>query len=128
MSKVEYLSKSKEERVSLFLKFYSEMKNGENSIFSFCVSMLVRKVWHWVLFWLTRNFWTILLSVAASSPVKTAKKVNVLYLSKETTNKDQKLKMQMLMSTKDENAKLLRTFGTNQVSLEIPMENLQFLK
>ena len=46
MSKVEYLSKSKEERVSLFLKFYSEMKNGENSIFSFCVSMLVRKVWH----------------------------------------------------------------------------------
>ena len=37
MSKDEYLSKSKEERVSLILKYYSEMKNGDNSIFSFCV-------------------------------------------------------------------------------------------
>ena len=37
ISKDEYLSKSKEERFFLILKYYSEMKNGENSIFSFCV-------------------------------------------------------------------------------------------
>ena len=37
MSKDEYLLKSKEKRVSLILKYYSEMKNDENSIFSFCV-------------------------------------------------------------------------------------------
>ena len=37
MPKDGYLSKSKEERVSLILKYYSEMENGENSIFSFCV-------------------------------------------------------------------------------------------
>ena len=98
MSKDEYLSKSKKERVSLILKYCSEVKNGENSIFSFCI-------WLWVLFLLTQNFWTILLSVAASSPVKTAKKANVLYLSKEAMNKDQKLKMLMLMSTEGENAK-----------------------
>ena len=99
MSKDEYLPKSKKERVFLILKYYSEMKNAENSIFSFCVWMLETKIWLWVLFWLTQNFQTILLSVAPLSPVKTAKKANVLYLSKEATNKDQKLKMQMLMST-----------------------------
>ena len=37
MSKDEYLPKSKKERVFLILKYYSEMKNAENSIFSFCV-------------------------------------------------------------------------------------------
>ena len=116
MSKDEYLSKSKEERVSLILKYYSEMKNGDNSIFSFCVWMLVTKIWLWVLFLLTQNFWTILLSVAASSPVKTAKKANVLYLSKEAMNKDQKLKMQMLMSTEGENAKkFLERFAQTRI-------------
>ena len=45
------------------------------------------------------------MSIAALSPVKIAKKANVLYLSKEATNKDQKLKMQMLMSAEGENAK-----------------------
>ena len=93
ISKDEYLLKSKEKRFFLILKYYSEMKNGENSIFSFCVWMLVTKIWLWVLFLLTQNFWTILLSVAASSPAKTAKKANVLYLNKEATNKDQRLKM-----------------------------------
>ena len=41
------------------------------------------------------------LSVTASSSagMGSLKKANMLFLTKETTNKDQKLKMEMLMST-----------------------------
>ena len=41
MSQAEYLSKSKEERVSLMPRHYTEMSNGEKTLFY---------VWLWVLF------------------------------------------------------------------------------
>ena len=57
----------------------------------------------------------------------TLKKANMLFLTKEATNKDQKLKMEMLMSTTDDK-KILRLYGTKIASFQIKRESLLFLK
>ena len=94
MSQAEYLSKSKEERVSLISRYYTEMSNGENNLFF---------NWPLVLFLgrLRLPFTSFFLFVIATSAMEIPKKANMLYLSKEATTKHQKLKMQMLLFTDD---------------------------
>ena len=43
--------------------------------------------------------YSIFLFVTATSTLEILKKANILYMNKEATSKDQKLKMQMLLST-----------------------------
>ena len=91
ISKDEYLSKSREEKVSLISKYYNEMKSGENSfVFIFLEFGLVL-----FSFLKLRPFFVIVTFSAAMIP----KKANMLYLSKEATDKGRKLKKQMIMST-----------------------------
>ena len=84
--------KSKEERVSLISRYYTEMSNGENNLFF--VSLLVLFLGR-----LRLPFTSFFLFVIATSAMEICKKANMLYLSKKTTTKDQKLEMQMLLST-----------------------------
>ena len=51
------------------------------------------------------NFFVCLFVTATTSGTSIIKKVNMIYLSKELTNKDQTLKMQMLLSSDGDNAK-----------------------
>ena len=95
MSESEHLSKSKEERVSLISRYYIETSNGEDCLF-FCLRF--GSVF-WVELWFLTLFF---LFVTANSTLEIPRKANMLYLSKEATSKDQKPKMQILLSTDTE--------------------------
>ena len=66
-------------------------------------------------------------TASSSAGMGTLKKANMLFLTKEATKKDQKLKMEMLMSTTDDK-KILRLYGRKMASFQIKRENLLFLK
>ena len=104
MSKDEYLLKSREGKLSMISDYYNQMKKGEKlSFFVFFV------VWicHFLKFiadhFLNNGNGTFLsVTVSSSAGMGTLKKANMLFLTKEATNKDQTLKTQMLMSTTDD--------------------------
>ena len=79
MSQAEYLSKSKEERVSLISRYYTEMSNGENNLFF---------VWLLVLFLgrLRLPFTSFFLFVIVTSSMKIRKKAKNA-LSEQRSNR-----------------------------------------
>ena len=95
MSKDEYLLKSREEKLSMISDYYNQIKRVRNCFLLFFV------VWiHHCLKFITGHFLnnsngTVSLSVTASSSagMGTLKKANMLFLTKEATNKDQTLKI-----------------------------------
>ena len=55
-------------------------------------------------------------------------KANMMYLSKEATNKDQTLKMQMLLSSNDKELQTLKKYDQEMVFLVTKRVNSQFTK
>ena len=84
--------------------YYNQMKKGEKLSFFVFFVVWIRHFLKFLTGHILNNSNGTFLSGKASSSagMGTLKKTNMLFLTKEAINKDKKLKMEMLMSTTDD--------------------------